>query len=1158
MPALLFPNLTALRLALASGLVPAEYTHSPTAAGFDAHGRLGIQLPELPPRESLAALARIGVQALGGGGWSTEKVRCWAELLPLVSSPTNSDGLVLFVVPDKGIARFVGRLRRFVTTPLGIALREYEGEQHGWVTALNPPVPIVADVDEPGASVEAFAEQIPGVWVRRGWRHPLPGHVVRTPGQLLLLRPPRVVEAVTGDIPTPEADDYQLPHVPGRSRPAVSRVPVVPVRLRLAPRHSSQKESLWVLNSAAAAEFWRFCASADERLTRRLEAGSVTCGSETRLVVRVAGKRGSVVLPPPFTGYVEDSRVPGLFVPADRVLRPALRARELAHALGLGPNRLVWIEAGHDGGVVPHAVAMGVLRRVAELIEYTAPPPVALATRPRTDLFTLPRLPVVRSDVIPLPELDLDLEPPAPREAEAKHARRGRENAEHEPGWFRRSLHKLVARLRPRREPPAAQPHAEEPQPHPTPTAARAERTLASPDALLHGHDWTARRRELESRLFRELPNLNPDERAGRWADLAVVYATTGNPADAAVCWMNAVWESPSPPPAWLEQWFTAECRAAKLTDQSGGLDRWLCEPGRPGVGRVLAAYTARAGFATNPPSEFPGALRHILAFLDQHFDDLPLRATWLARLAATRLCDGDALGLARWRDRVLARLAERGPGLDLDEPSFLRFHGTVSADRFHTAREWLKSVHDPALKWVRAHGGGRLRWPGLDPETECTPAYAQFMLAWGLGCLGERTLAKDWAARARKQLRGNAGPGVDPAVPALLGDLFLYRVKDAQEGRQPKPGLPPEFRERIDQLPAEANLARYSVNRLRKHSRILEPLDRVQAFGGLDMKVFWGTDRLGERLFVLADRADPSHLVDEAEALLRLCAETPGTATVPRVVLTLLEVAPWLDAPTVLRLLDLLPTAIEWVEAWLAAGRWTGEERPDRLARYQAQLVEAGCTAAGALLPGVVGPTMEQLVRRLLSAGAAIRQPLLAVAGPLFRCLRRLGMRSEAETLMRFLDPGELGAVANSRLAPTTRLGLAVGWLTAGNDDTGNRVLNEARERLYLAGDQDVRARTELAIAYADALGFAPPRIAYGRLEELFQRLGRVEVKGSTNRYFTLKPLQLIDTVIRSVVTDEFTLGPAVRGWLDDDEFLIRGRVHRDMAAVLREQGLG
>jgi hypothetical protein len=39
--------------------------------------------------------------------------------------------------------------------------------------------------------------------------------------------------------------------------------------------------------------------------------------------------------------------------------------------------------------------------------------------------------------------------------------------------------------------------------------------------------------------------------------------------------------------------------------------------------------------------------------------------------------------------------------------------------------------------------------------------------------------------------------------------------------------------------------------------------------------------------------------------------------------------------------------------------------------------------------------------------------------------------------------------------------------------------------------------------------------------------------------------------------VTDDFALGPSVRGWLDDDEFLIRSRIHRDLTAVLHEQGL-
>ena len=40
---------------------------------------------------------------------------------------------------------------------------------------------------------------------------------------------------------------------------------------------------------------------------------------------------------------------------------------------------------------------------------------------------------------------------------------------------------------------------------------------------------------------------------------------------------------------------------------------------------------------------------------------------------------------------------------------------------------------------------------------------------------------------------------------------------------------------------------------------------------------------------------------------------------------------------------------------------------------------------------------------------------------------------------------------------------------------------------------------------------------------------------------------------VERLGVTEQVELMP----WLDDDEFLIRGRVHRDLAAVLREQDL-
>ena len=164
--------------------------------------------------------------------------------------------------------------------------------------------------------------------------------------------------------------------------------------------------------------------------------------------------------------------------------------------------------------------------------------------------------------------------------------------------------------------------------------------------------------------------------------------------------------------------------------------------------------------------------------------------------------------------------------------------------------------------------------------------------------------------------------------------------------------------------------------------------------------------------------------------------------------------------------------------------------------------------------------------------------------------------MTTEAGALMRALDP----AHAEGAALPVTadRVGLAVGWFVAGDEEAGNRVLNAAREALFYAAAGDLQNRTAVALAYADALGFAPAGIALGRLEELFQRLDRVTVHCSSNCYFTLQPLRLIDTVLRAVVTDEFTVSPGVRAWLDGDEFLVRRRVHRDMAALLRESELG
>jgi hypothetical protein len=536
--------------------------------------------------------------------------------------------------------------------------------------------------------------------------------------------------------------------------------------------------------------------------------------------------------------------------------------------------------------------------------------------------------------------------------------------------------------------------------------------------------------------------------------------------------------------------------------------------------------------------------LPRVLGVLDQQFDDIPARAAWLARLAVARATDGDALGLARWRDRLLARLRERGPGLDLDEPSFLRFRGAVPQDQFKRAREWLVRMREPILKWVARHAAGAtgLHWAGLEAEPTATGEYAQLLLAWGLGVLGERARARDWAARARKALSGATGPGADPAGHAFLGDLFLHRVRDAYEGHPPKPQLPEALQARLQKLPF---LARYAVERFRQHSRILQPGAPPVAYRELDMRAFFGADQLGDRLAVLSARTDSGELNDEARALLALAAERATPPVVPRVAVALLEIVAHLEESTRGALLALVPLALDWTEEWVRTGPGSGEEHAKRVVRAQARALEAAFAVSSA-------ETATVLLRHLANGGAP--GAALLVAPRAFRAARRHGLLAEAEALALALDPAR-GAVLPAPLAPE-HVGLAAAWFVAGDEEAGNRVLNAAREALFLSAPGAPTDRTKLATAYAEALGFAPHGIALGRLEELFQRLDRVEVQSSSNSYYTLYPLHFLDTVVRAVVTDDFAISPAVRAWLDDDEFLIRCRVHRDMAAVLRADG--
>src|SRR5207237_4147894 len=119
--------------------------------------------------------------------------------------------------------------------------------------------------------------------------------------------------------------------------------------------------------------------------------------------------------------------------------------------------------------------------------------------------------------------------------------------------------------------------------------------------------------------------------------------------------------------------------------------------------------------------------LNRVQRFLEQHEKMLPVRAHWLAWSHVVKLSRGDVLALARARDRLLERLYNNGLRPEQDLPSFLRFAGQPTSQRFRAVRQWMSDLCGMAQEWIK-EGGGNTMHAGAQ-----TAAYVDLTFAFGL-----------------------------------------------------------------------------------------------------------------------------------------------------------------------------------------------------------------------------------------------------------------------------------------------------------------------------------------------------------------------------------------------------------------------------------------
>lgn len=1055
-------------------------------------GAIGVDLEKICSPSELQALRELGAKPAktpAGAQQSRSFIevirpRAAADAANPSYDPTN---IIFLAGEEKTMLELAGELLRLGCDRQSHSLQQTHTHPtpRALIRAHHPPYYTIASALERSARVRAFTP-VTGtnarVFIELGFEHPLAESISVPEGELRLLTREGELLAV-GDGPWTElysALDVVLPE-PRAAITPLAQEKKLEVRLRLARAARTESPTLWVLRENGVETVDRMLASLPEEVVSRFlyAVGRPAPDAPPIVLLRTRAGKGDPSVDVPGEAYASLLSLPNIFVPLGTAIEPPLRREKLRSLFAPSAEEIVWLVPRGEQEFTVERIKDSAFGPLSDWVEYVAHSSAA-ALEPwiRGMTFKFERFQSIGAEWS---------EAPKPKEKEPP-------------------------------KPAAAEPRAPAPPPKPkrvSPARQQATAAVSDVDEAPTGPtltvDQAALARLEEEFVALEVP-LDAPERVRAWQAIGAGYTVLNDLNEGGLCFAHAVWEGdPESGHAAVHAWLNAELRAGEpdaLVRDALNTDT----PRRIHVRRaaVLAIAAASIGGGANVSEAVRSRRAELQIWLEKNDAQLDTRTAWLANVALAHLAGGDPLHLARTRDRLLGRI-HSGLSLERDVPRFLRYLGGGKPRAGVHVDQLIAGLENFLARTLNS---ARKRRPVEAPEA-LTRAYSFLEFAYGFARLGRPERARALRTSALAEI-----PAKD-AIHNFLREAYTERIDQALEARPLDTPLSQKLGAALGKLDS---FSRYKVDRLRKGSRVLEPVERLEdTFGAFihgeradlaQLRTLTDPDQLTAELTHLLQEQEQHSPEDRArtlDGLMDFYARVPGHARF------LLE-----------RTLPMLDTVAEARRAIL----------------YEEALAVAGTLGETALVRRIL-TLLTALVGRLKPEESAT---VAAEIGRSLRGLRRAGLGDRYSEFLELLAK----KITDDRLDARVQIAAALGFL--GDQTRARPILLDAQRQLE-ASFKNLRDHQPLtpqlrairALANAWSQGSEADAVrGVSRLEPLYLQISD---SYNTNSHFCLSVIEMVDAIVLGYAGEDLALGDRGRRFLDEDEHLVRRRMFRDLA---------